>query len=92
MLPCTVARPRRHAPRVARQENSTAAADLSLSAVPRFGLARSDFLRSPTGDAVCCGDAAQALERARLPPSALLSPYVMNELNGDDRVSRLRAA
>jgi hypothetical protein len=31
-------------------------------------------------------------ERARLPPSTLLSPYVMNELNGDDRVSRLRAA
>ena len=47
---------------------------------------------SPNGDAVCCGYAAQALERARLPPSALLSPYVMNELNGDDRVSRLRAA
>ena len=47
---------------------------------------------SPNGDAVCCGYAAQALERARLPPSVLLSPYVMNELNGDDRVSRLRAA
>jgi hypothetical protein len=47
---------------------------------------------SPNGDAVCCGYAAQALERARLPPSALPLPYVMNELNGDDRVSRLRAA
>jgi hypothetical protein len=46
---------------------------------------------SPTGDAVCCGYAAPALERARLPPSALPLPYVMNELNGDDRVSRLRA-
>jgi hypothetical protein len=30
---------------------------------------------SPNGDAVCCGYAAQALERARLPPSALPLRY-----------------